>query len=260
MLVDPSRREDIGRCQSWRRLVAKKPLYWVVEKVCYLGGGTIEVPVAAAPSTPDAPPSALTSGSGAVSSLLHQVLEGDVVNSLTSEDIAGSKHWENASDGVQAPYIGTFFTIGSSLSSTTSGSQKSALSHGGSGGGGLPHGMVERPELFMCLLFRALMLSDHIPSKVILNMISQPSSKYLRVFGLFLGRYLFADRGQPEYLKRAWEICQEDSRSIRVLRTKGGRSQIGIETVDAVAFELVTSKQWEGNLTFPWCKPLPTQA
>ena len=264
MLVDPSRREDIGRCQSWRRLVAKKPIYWVAEKICYIGGGWLEVPTTTttatgATGTAEASSSSTATGSGAVSSLLKQVFEGNV---LSSEDVAAAKYWENASEGVQAQYIGTFFTIGSSLGGSSSGGQKTALTHGVSVGGsssGVAQGMIERPELFMCLLFRALMLSDqHLPSNIILNMISQPSSKYLRVFGLFLGRYLFADRGQPELLKQAWEICEDDSRSIRVLRTKGGKSLVGIESVDVVAFELMTSKQWEGNLTFPWSKPLPT--
>lgn len=242
--------------------MAKKPIYWVAEKVCYLGGGWLEVPTTTASTAASSSSGAATAtGSGAVSSLLKQVFEGKV---LSSEDIAAAKYWENASEGVQAQYIGTFFTIGSSLGGSNNGSQKTALSHGvsvgdgGSSSSGVAPGMIERPELFMCLLFRALMLSDqHLPSNVIMNMISQPSSKYLRVFGLFLGRYLFADRGQPELLKQAWEVCEDDSRSIRVLRTKGGKSLVGIESVDVVAFELMTSKQWEGNLTFPWCKPLP---
>ena len=257
MLIDPSHREAVGRCQAWRRLVARKPLHWVIEKVCYtvggadiLGGGT---------GASSEPSSTATHVGGAVSNLLKQIFEGDVPNSLTNDDVANAKYWEAPSEGTQVAYVGTFFSIGSGMG--ISEGTRSVLSHGGSAATSssapaVTPGMIERPELFMCLLFRALMLSEHLPSNVILNMIAQGQSKYLRVFGLFVGRFLFVGRGEPELMKQAWEMCAEDTRSVRVLRTKGGRSVVGIETVDSVAFELVTSKQWEGNLTFPWCKPL----
>ena len=101
-----------------------------------------------------------------------------------------------------------------------------------------------RPELFVCLLLRALQLGPELHSLHIVEMVEQtnspntitvPSSasgeqptktvihnlngsKYLRVFGLFLARMLLAYRGETLLLRRCYEASKTDFRRVRVMR------------------------------------------
>ena len=101
-----------------------------------------------------------------------------------------------------------------------------------------------RPELFVCLLLRALQLGPELHSLHIVEMVEQtnspntitvPSSasgeqptktvvhnlngsKYLRVFGLFLARMLLAYREETLLLRRCYEAAKTDFRRVRVMR------------------------------------------
>lgn len=146
-----------------------------------------------------------------------------------------------------------------------------------------------KPELFLCLLYRALQLSKEISNAQIVEMVVQKhndaatiktsslhstndkstphnnnnvaGSKYLRVFGLFLARFLLAQRGSPELLKQCWDVARTDFRKVRLMGGGAAEdspfvsSKVSIMRVDEVAFALFTSSRWD-RIVLPACKPL----
>eukprot|EP00758_Cryptobia_borreli_P002518 Tbor_TRINITY_DN3091_c0_g1::TRINITY_DN3091_c0_g1_i1::g.17314::m.17314 len=323
LLLSPVLRERIHRCQKWRELIAKKPLQWILIKVALAERSTPFLRELGKPMKDQdmrGPPSDEVKRRSvdevtyllSIAPLLNQK-RTPLVNSHigVKRPLRDSTDDSNSGDGVISkrdegpecyPHlesIGTFFMISSGAEDTESSNNvndgngstmtaptKAAVSS------------IERPELFMCLLYRALMISSDIPSETILALVEQPQksnvnanhsltsstihtkdkiheddtketnsneqcflrgNKYLRIFAVFLGRFVFAQRKEPQNMCKMWKFCEGDYRKLRVLKCGGvnGRDSMVISTVDQVAYELLTDQgRWNVKLPLPRCVPL----
>ena len=89
-------------------------------------------------------------------------------------------------------------------------------------------GPLQRPHLFVCLVFRALQI---LPKpELVMEMLRQDTHKYLRVFALCIVRLI----GNVEMIKEARNIVEEDYRKIRVHRDVNSLSSAAEESASKV--------------------------